>query len=130
MPTYVTGRIAEALNDRGKPVRGAEILILGVSYKPDVGDVRESPAIKIMGLLARRGATIRFHDPYVDQIEVAGRPMEASALAAALVQRVDCVAVLTPHSAYDLDWLAEHSVLVFDAHNAYGGARYEHVVRL
>jgi UDP-N-acetyl-D-glucosamine dehydrogenase len=130
MPAYVTSRIADALNDCGKPVKGAHILVLGVSYKPDVGDLRESPALKIMSLLERRGATIQFHDPFADEVRLGARTVEASALRAALVERVDCVALLTPHSAYDLDWLAQHATLVFDAHNAYGPAVYANVVRL
>jgi UDP-N-acetyl-D-glucosamine dehydrogenase len=130
MPAYVTSRIADALNDHGKPVRGAKILILGISYKPDVGDLRESPAIKIMGLLARRGAVIQFHDPYANSAAVGGRAIEATPITAALVEHVDLVAVLTPHSTYDLDWLAEHATLVFDAHNAYGSALQPNVVRL
>jgi len=130
MPAYVTGRIGDALNDHGKPVRGARILILGVSYKPDVGDVRESPALKIMALLGRRGAEVQFHDPFVSFFNVNGRPVEATPLSAALIHQVDCVALLTPHSTYDLDWLAEHAPLVFDAHNAYGSATYGNVIRL
>ena len=130
MPAYVTGRIAEALNDHGKPVRRARILILGISYKPDVGDIRESPALKIMSLLERRGAAVQFHDPYADVVTIGGRLTEGTPLSAALVQQVDCVAVLTPHSSYDLEWLAEHATLVFDAHNAYGSAVNDNVVRL
>jgi len=126
----VAGRIGEALNDHGKPIKGARILVLGVSYKPDVGDIRESPALKIMSLLDRRGAKVQFHDPYADAVKVGGHPVESTPLSAALVERVDCVAVLTPHSSYDLDWLAEHATLVFDAHNAYGSAVHHNVVRL
>jgi len=130
MPGYVASRIAEVLNDAGKAVKGARILVLGVSYKPDVGDLRESPAVKVIGQLHRRGATVLFHDPYTDHVDVNGRDLDVSALSRRLLTTVDCVAILTPHSAYDLDWVAEHSDVVFDAHNAYGSAPPDNVVAL
>jgi UDP-N-acetyl-D-glucosamine dehydrogenase len=130
MPGYVATRIADALNEEGKAVKGARILILGVSYKTDVGDLRESPALKVIGHLQRRGAVVTFHDPYADRIPINGREVEASSLSRRLVAGVDCVAVLTPHSAYDLEWVAEHARLVFDARNAYGAAVHDNVVRL
>ena len=67
MPAWVAGRIGEVLNDAGKSVKDARILVLGAAYKPDVGDVRESPAVKIMHLLHKRGARVEFHDPYVER---------------------------------------------------------------
>jgi len=130
MPSYVASRLGEGLNDHGKAVKGARILVLGVSYKPNVGDVRESPALKVIGQLLRRGATVLFHDPFTDQVDIDGRVIEVSSLSRRLLTSVDCVAVLTPHSAYDLDWVAEHSMLVFDAHNAYGSATHGNVITL
>jgi UDP-N-acetyl-D-glucosamine dehydrogenase len=130
MPGYVASRIAEVLNEVGKAVKGARILVLGVSYKPDIGDLRESPGLKVIGQLSRRGATVLFHDPYTDHIPVNGRELLVSPLSRRLVAGVDCVAVLTPHSAYDLEWVAEHAQLVFDAQNAYGAAEHLNVIRL
>jgi nucleotide sugar dehydrogenase len=130
MPSYVASRLAEGLNDHGKAVKGAKILVLGVSYKPNVGDVRESPALKVMGQLHRRGATVYFHDPYTDQVDIDGRVVDVSVLTRRLLTSVDCVAILTAHSAYDLEWVAEHAMLVFDAHNAYGSAAHANVVTL
>jgi nucleotide sugar dehydrogenase len=130
MPGYVASRIAEALNDEGKAVNGARILVLGVSYKADVGDIRESPAVRVIGQLQRRGAVVLFHDPYTPRLLVNGRSLDASTLSRRLIEGVDCVALLTPHTAYDLDWMAEHSKLIFDARNAYGDASHANVTRL
>jgi UDP-N-acetyl-D-glucosamine dehydrogenase len=130
MPTYVATRIGEVLNDEGKAVKGAKVLVLGVSYKEDVGDIRESPAMKVMASLIRRGATVLFHDPYTDGLQVNGHEIDATTLSRQLLASVDCVAILTPHSAYDLDWVAEHARLIFDARNAYGAALHPNVVRL
>lgn len=130
MPAWVASRIGDALNDRGLAVRGANVFVLGVAYKPDVGDVRESPAVKIAGHLHRRGARVQFHDPFVEEISVNGGRLYRSDLTNAAVEGADCVALLTPHRAYDLDWVAERASLVFDARNAYGPNRHPNVVRL
>ena len=130
MPSYVGSRISEALNDVGKPLRGARILVLGVSYKPDVGDMRESPSVKVLTHLKRKGAVVAFNDPYVDSVIVDGVPMTRVDLTHRAVAAADCVAVLTPHKAYDLEWVAEHARLVFDARNAYAMTHRPNVVRL
>jgi UDP-N-acetyl-D-glucosamine dehydrogenase len=130
MPAWVTDRIAEALNDRGKSVRDAKILVLGVAYKPDVADIRESPAVKVIHLLHRRGALLAFHDPCIEEIAVNGATLRRTDLTNTAVARADLVAVLTPHSAYDLEWVADHASLVFDTRNAYNGARRANVIRL
>ena len=130
VPEYVAARIGDALNERGKAVKGTRILVLGVSYKADVGDVRESPAAKVMGYLHRRGAVLSFHDPFVEAVALDGATVPRAPLSTAAVTESDCVAVLTPHSAYDLDWLADHAPFVFDARNAYGSNRRANVVRL
>ena len=130
MPAWVTDRIAEALNDRGRAVKEAKILILGVAYKPDVADVRESPALKVISLLHRRGALLAFHDPFVEEIALNGGTMRRTDLTNTAVARADLVVVLTPHSGYDLEWVADHANLVFDTRNAYNGARRANVIRL
>ena len=130
MPTYVATRIADALNDLGKPVKGAHILILGVTYKPDIGDVRESPALRVMQHLHRRGANLAFHDPYVAEIGLNGRLWPRTELSKRALMVADCVALLTGHRAYDLEWIAGHSRLVFDARNAFGSRRPANVVAL
>jgi UDP-N-acetyl-D-glucosamine dehydrogenase len=130
MPRHVATRIGDALNDAGKPVNKARILILGVAYKPDVGDVRESPALKVMTLLQRRGADVVFHDPHAPQLQVNGSMATSIELTQREIAAADCVALLTPHRAYDLDWIGTHAALVFDARNAFGADRRPNVVRL
>jgi UDP-N-acetyl-D-glucosamine dehydrogenase len=130
MPAYVAARIGDALNDAGKAVRGADIVVLGVAYKVDVGDVRESPAIKVMTHLHKRGAKVSFHDPYVEAVTLNGDVLRRSELTRKAVSSSDCVAILTPHSAYDFDWIAAHARLIFDARNAYPNDRRTNVVRL
>jgi UDP-N-acetyl-D-glucosamine dehydrogenase len=130
MPRYVAARIGEALNELGKPVRGTSILVLGVSYKADVGDVRESPALMVMEHLYRKGAKVSFHDPYVPAARVNGDELHRTDLSHRAVANADCVALLTAHRAYDLEWIAQHAQLVFDARNAYGSDHRPNVVRL
>jgi UDP-N-acetyl-D-glucosamine dehydrogenase len=130
MPPYVATRIGDALNEAGKAVKGAQVLVLGVSYKPDVGEVAESPSMRVMAILERRGAKVSFHDPYVNEVVVAGRAQRRVDISHRAVSAADCVALLTPHSSYDLDWIAERAPLVFDARNAFGPARRPNVVKL
>lgn len=130
MPGYVATRIGDVLNEAGKSVKGARVMVLGVAYKADVGDPRESPAVKVMELLDRRGAQVFFCDPHVPAVTVNGRPVAGSDLTRRSVGTADCVAILTPHRAFDLDWIAEHAALVFDARNAFGDDRRPNVVRL
>ena len=130
MPAWVANRIGELLNEHGKAVNGARILVLGASYKPDVGDVRESPSIRIMHALHKRGAKVTFHDPYVEEVILNDSIARSIQLTTAAVEHADLVAVLTPHGAYDLSWVGDHAPLVFDARNAFGSDRRDHVVCL
>jgi UDP-N-acetyl-D-glucosamine dehydrogenase len=130
MPSYVVARIGDALNEVHKSVKGACILVLGVAYKPDVGDVRESPSMKVIAQLHRRGAEVCFHDPYVPEVTLDGGLLPRTELTQRVVATADCVVLLTPHHAYDLDWLAEHAQLIFDARNAFGPDRRSNVVPL
>lgn len=130
MPDYVGARISELLNDGGKAVNGANILVLGVAYKPGVGDVRESPSLKVISWLLRRGATVHFHDPYVGTVTVNGRRLDRTELGPDSLRTADCVALLTPHPTYDLEGIARGTRLVFDARNAYGDHPYPNVTRL
>lgn len=130
MPGYVAARIGDALNEEGKAVKGARILVLGIAYKPDVGDIRESPALKVMSLLRKRGAKVGFHDPYVESLTVDGGSVRRTDLTRRAVAEADCVAILTPHRLYDLDWIADHAAAVFDARKAYGFERRANVTSL
>jgi UDP-N-acetyl-D-glucosamine dehydrogenase len=120
MPSYVARRIMDALNARGVPVRGARLLCLGVTYKPDVGDVRESAALQVMAHLASWGAKLAFHDPYVAAVDDHGVKLRRRRLTEDAVRTADAVVLLTPHSSYDLDQIADWAQLVFDARNATG----------
>ncbi len=131
MPAYVTDRIGEALNDHGKPLHGARLLLLGMAYKPDVGDIRESPSLEIFRHLTRRRARVSYHDPFVAHVTVGGEGHTRVPLSRRAVSSSDCVVLLTPHAAYDVDWICEHAPLVFDARNATGRrGRHGTVVRL
>jgi UDP-N-acetyl-D-glucosamine dehydrogenase len=119
MPQYVVSKVADALNDMSKSVRGARILVLGVAYKKDVGDVRESPALDVIKLLTDRGAEIRYSDPYAASIAVDGGPTYQSvSLNRDELERADLVIIITDHSAYDYDFIVRHSRCVLDTRNA------------
>jgi UDP-N-acetyl-D-glucosamine dehydrogenase len=130
MPGWVATRIGEALNEHAKPLKGARVLVLGVAYKPDVGDVRESPSLRVMAALHRRGAKLAFHDPFVEAVMVADKRLARTELTARAVAGADLVALLTPHGVYDLNWLARTATLLFDARNALGPGYRPNLVRL
>lgn len=118
MPQYVLGKIADALNEKGKPLRGSQVLILGVAYKADVGDLRESPALDLIHLLREKGAEVAYHDPYVPRLEIDGLVMAAVTLDRERLQKADCVVITTAHNSYDWEWVMENSQLVVDTRNA------------
>jgi UDP-N-acetyl-D-glucosamine dehydrogenase len=130
MPLYVATRVAEALNEVRKPVKDSEVLILGVAYKPDVGDMRESPALDVMKVLKKRGARVRFHDPYVPTCPLNGETLRRTELTQHALKSADVVVMITPHREYDLEWVAKHSRIIFDARNAFAEQRPENVVTL
>jgi UDP-N-acetyl-D-glucosamine dehydrogenase len=130
MPAYVATRVVEALGERGKAIKGAAVLALGVTYKPDVGDLRESAAVEVLARLSRKGARISFHDPFVSEIRDHGLSLRRSALTRGALQAADAVLLLTPHSAYDIEMVTSHARLLFDARNAANGRPRETVVTL
>lgn len=117
MPEYVVEKITAALNDDRKSVNGSRVLVLGLSYKKDVNDTRESPAIDIMGLLKRKGASITYSDPYVPSFTYLGETYESYDLTKGLSD-FDCVAILTDHSNVDYAYVVKEARLVFDGRNA------------
>jgi UDP-N-acetyl-D-glucosamine dehydrogenase len=132
MPRHVVGLVQDALNTRGRTLKGARVLVLGVAYKPDVNDARESPALEVITELERRGAEVAFHDPHVPEVTVGGRrrasvPLDADGVAAA-----DCVVVVTDHSAVDYKELVASARLVVDTRNATRGVvgHDDRIVRL
>jgi UDP-N-acetyl-D-glucosamine dehydrogenase len=130
MPAYVAHRISQSLAAAGKAANEAGVLVLGVAYKPDSPDLNESPALRTIHHLLREGAQVSFHDPYVSEVMVNGRVLHRTELTRRSVESADCVAVLTPHRVYDLEWIAEHAQLIFDARNAYRDYRNQKIQRL
>jgi UDP-N-acetyl-D-glucosamine dehydrogenase len=125
MPSYVVARVTDALNERSKAVKGSKILVLGVAYKKDVDDVRESPALEIIDLLLHKGAEVTFHDPYVQTIP---RTRHYPALAELkreettpeVLRSKDCVLIITNHTSYDWSHVLRHASLVIDTRNTIG----------
>jgi UDP-N-acetyl-D-glucosamine dehydrogenase len=122
MPQYVVERTTLALNDRGKPVRNSRMCVLGVAYKPDVDDPRESPSFVLMELLLARGAIVSYNDPHVPRLPAMRHhplpPMESQPLTPTFLAQQDCVLIATDHSAYDYEWIVQHAPLVVDTRNA------------
>ncbi len=132
MPRYVVGKVQDALNQHGKALNGSHVLVLGAAYKPDIDDLRESPALDVIGLLMQKGAEVNYHDPYVSHIK--HDTWEKSSLPDYLeeTEQADCVVIVTNHSAYDYEAILERARLIVDTRNAMGNAGRQHqkVVRL
>ncbi len=121
MPLYVLDKIGDALNDAGKPIRGSRIVVLGVAFKRDVDDVRESPALDVIGLLCEKGGDVVYHDPYVPRLRLHnGATMAGVGFSADLLRDADCVVIITDHRALDWQAVADHSRLIVDTRNALG----------
>lgn len=118
MPNYVVYRIRMLLNDRGMPLNNSRILILGVAYKKDVNDERESPSLKIIRLLKKNKANVFYNDPYIKEIEVAGKKYFSKRISEKLLKSSDCVVIITDHSVYDWDFIVKNSKLIFDTRGA------------
>ncbi|MGH2538312.1 MAG: nucleotide sugar dehydrogenase [Candidatus Promineifilaceae bacterium] len=118
MPDHVVGKVTAALNDEGIALKGSRILILGAAYKPNVGDLRESPALDIILLLQARGADVGFHDPYVASLEEQAIPLRSAELTPELVAAADCVIVVTDHDWYDWQAIADQARLIVDTRHA------------
>jgi UDP-N-acetyl-D-glucosamine dehydrogenase len=129
MPEFVVEKIQNALNDAAKPVRGSRVHLLGIAYKRDIDDVRESPALDIMLLLERLGAVVTFSDPYVRRIQTNNGHMDAQDMLSSIAA-ADCVVVVTDHSAVDYTSVVERSKLILDTRNALKGFRSPKIVRL
>jgi UDP-N-acetyl-D-glucosamine dehydrogenase len=124
MPAVVVRKSAAILNDRRQSVRGAKVLVLGVSYKKDTGDVRESPALDVMQLLHEQGAKVSFHDPYNDRVRLEGGVVKRGRrLTPALLGGSDLVVIVTDHSCFDYDTIVRHAPVVLDTRNATRGLR-------
>jgi len=132
MPRYVVDRVQDALNDRGKPLMGSRLLILGVAYKPNISDTRESPALDVIGLLLGKGAQVEYYDPYIPSIGHEGWDLRSVPDLIEAVKQADCVIIITDHATVDYPAVAQSAELVFDTRNALGaaGSKDPKVVRL
>jgi UDP-N-acetyl-D-glucosamine dehydrogenase len=129
MPYHVVNRIQDALNDRQKAVKGSRIVLLGVSYKKDIDDVRESPALDILSILEKKGAQVVYHDPLVPELSLDGATHRSQPLEQALAES-DCAVIVTDHSCFDMGAILGRARLVVDTRNATKGYRSENVIKL
>ena len=122
MPRYVVSRMLDAMNDRGILLKGSRVLVLGAAYKPDIDDVRESPAMDVIGLLRKKGALVEYHDPYIPHIhhEYDGWQMDSVKDVMKAVKKADAVVIVTNHTAYDYAAIVRKAKFVFDTRNATG----------
>jgi UDP-N-acetyl-D-glucosamine dehydrogenase len=123
MPAYVVSKVTDALNERGKPVKGSRILLLGMAYKKDVDDPRESPGFELLDLLLKKGAIVQYNDPHIPVLPRMRhwphlQPLQSLPLTADTLAAQDCVLIVTDHSAYDYPWIVQHSRLIVDTRNA------------
>ena len=129
MPLHVVNRVFEALNVRKKCINGSKILIMGVSYKEDIDDTRESPAFDIMLLLRQYGANVSFYDPYVERLDEAS-DVERIEYTKGNLEQIDCAIIVTGHTEIDYNLLVDHCGLIFDSRNVLKGMTNENIVRL
>ncbi len=120
MPIFVVKKVQDALNTNEKSLKGSKILILGVTYKPDIDDIRESPALDVIGLLQNQGAEVTYHDPYIPHITDSPIEMERVENLTEEVRSADCVVIITNHSSYDYGEILENAQCIMDARNAIG----------
>ena len=132
MPRYVVGKVQDALNEHGKPLKGSQILVVGAAYKPDIGDLRESPALDVIGLLRQKGAEVLYHDPYIPQIQHDDWDLHSVPDVIAAANEADCVVIVTNHKCYDYPALLENATLIVDTRNTLGslGRNHPKVTRL
>jgi UDP-N-acetyl-D-glucosamine dehydrogenase len=129
MPLFVVGKVQQALNQVRKPVNGSHIHVLGVAYKRDIDDVRESPALDIMHLLEKRGAVVTYSDPYVPRVKLDGQQWSAQDFTDS-IEHSDCVVIVTDHKLFDYELLVERAALIVDTRNALKGFTSAKIVRL
>jgi UDP-N-acetyl-D-glucosamine dehydrogenase len=130
MPDWVVERVADMLNDQGRSLRGSRVLLVGVSYKKDIPDLRESPALRVLQKLHEKGAVVTYHDPLVPELPWHYGRLESVPLSAETLTQVDCVAILTDHSSVDSGLVVEHAPAILDTRNALRDFRSQNIVRL
>jgi UDP-N-acetyl-D-glucosamine dehydrogenase len=130
MPEHVLALISDALNIKKKSVNGSKILVLGMAYKNDIDDMRESPAITVCELLLQRGAKISYHDSFIPKCQLNLKPFKSVKLTSAEIKKADCVVILTSHSNVDYKEVVKQSKLVVDTRNATKGIRRKNIIKL
>ncbi len=130
MPQYCVSRVGEVLNNAGKPLKGSKVLMLGMAYKPNINDIRESPAIEMARLFIQYGCDFSYNDPFVPQVDIDGKTLKSAGLDKAVLEAADIVVIATDHSAYDAALIAESSRLVFDTRNLMAGIDGDNIHRL
>jgi UDP-N-acetyl-D-glucosamine dehydrogenase len=132
MPRFTVGKIQDALNNFNKPLKGSNILVLGMAYKPDIDDVRESPALDIIHLLRQKSANVSYHDPYIQSVTHNDWKMDSITDLMVGIQEADCVVIVANHKTYDYQKILDASKLIVDTRNALGkkGQNNPKVVRL
>lgn len=130
MPEHVVGRIADGLNEHGKSIKNAKILILGVGYKRGVSDVRESPALDVMSLLCGKGAVLSYADPFVPQLELGSEAFEAVPIRRDYIRLLDAVVIITDHAEFDYGLVVDEAKLVIDTRNALKNYKSAKILRL
>ncbi len=130
MPYYVVDKIMDALNSQGKPLNGSKVLILGVAYKNDINDTRESPALKIIELLGEKEAVVSYYDPYVSEVEVRKSLFYSQPLNEKMLKEKDCVVIITGHSVVDYGLVVKKANLVVDTRNVLNKFKGQNIVRI
>ncbi len=130
MPRHVVTKVAEALNLEGKSIRGSRVLVLGMAYKKDIDDLRESPSLEILRLLSIQGANVEFSDPFVASLRQDDETLFGVTLTAESLASYDCVVLGTNHSMLDYPWIARHARLIVDTRNGFKGIDLPHILRL
>jgi len=120
MPIYVVAKIQDALNEQRKPLKGSRVLVLGAAYKPDIADLRESPALDVIGLLEHKGAQVSYHDPYIARLQHDDWEKTSVPDLTETLRDVDCVVIITNHSDYDYAAILREAKLIVDTRNAIG----------
>jgi len=132
MPRFVIGRVQDGLNEQAKPMKGSKVLVLGVAYKPDIDDLRESPAIDVIRLLQAKGALVSYHDPYIPRVQEDEWQIESVTDLMLAVEEADCVVIITNHKVYDYAAILNSAKLIIDTRNALGklGVKSPKVIKL
>jgi UDP-N-acetyl-D-glucosamine dehydrogenase len=116
----VVGKVQQALNNQGKALKGSNIFVLGAAYKPDIDDVRESPALDVIGLLEQGGADVSYHDPFIPELDHENVKLSSVPDLMAAIIDADCVVIITDHSSYDYQAIYEQAGIIMDSRNALG----------